>query len=141
MTPREQVKKCLGANPSVEARPRLMAMLKDPAAKSITLRYDWIKDWDAVEGLGFRDGEEWIEFLLEEDGDGGEKKQDMTTLQQQVVDVVNGVDGAVVATGLVCRRLSGMPRATIYAALKRAVAAGEISKRGYGKYAGLKGDG
>lgn len=69
MTPREQIKKCLGPTPSVEARPRLAAMLKDPAAKSITLWYDWVKDWDAVEGLGFRDGEEWIEFLLEENSD------------------------------------------------------------------------
>lgn len=46
----------------MDARP-LVAELKRSRPTEAAVRYEWIRDWDALAGLDFRDGEEWITFL------------------------------------------------------------------------------
>ncbi len=62
MTFYEQIVAALGAVPSIEARPTLSA-LRHPAAQQHTaLKYEWITNWSALDGLDFWDGEHWITF-------------------------------------------------------------------------------
>lgn len=56
----DKVRACLGKIPGLTARSVLPLR---PGADHVTLRYEWIKDWEVVKGLDFLDGSEWITFL------------------------------------------------------------------------------
>lgn len=65
MTLVDHIRAALGPVPSVEARPTLAALLRDPDVRFVSLRYEWVRDWAALEGLDFWDGEVWITLLAD----------------------------------------------------------------------------
>jgi len=60
----------LGKVPNVEAKPRMGWLKRNPETREFRVKYDWIKDWAAVEGLDFSDGQEWIIFYNPEKANG-----------------------------------------------------------------------
>ncbi len=62
MTFYDKVVAALGTVPSIEARPCLPALRPPQLQSHVTLKYEWIKNWSALDGLDFWDGETWITF-------------------------------------------------------------------------------
>jgi hypothetical protein len=60
MTFEERIRACLGPIPAPAARQLLPRLVH---ADGIELAYEWIKDWDILEGLDFQDGSDHITFL------------------------------------------------------------------------------
>lgn len=54
------IRACLGPVPNMAARPLLPGLAQ---ADEVPLRYEWVRDWEAVAALDFHDGAEWITFL------------------------------------------------------------------------------
>ena len=61
LTFEERIRACLGPRPSKQVRDVMLPI--PPGRADYSLRYDWIMDWKAVEGIDFWDGAEWITFL------------------------------------------------------------------------------
>ena len=59
----DSIAAALGKVPSIEARPTLAGLRRHPSQREITLRYDWIKNWQPLADLDFRDGEDRITFM------------------------------------------------------------------------------
>lgn len=57
-------------------------------------------------------------------------------LQDKVAKLVKSKNGIIVSPDWIYRQLKDVPEKSIYAAIKAAVASGEIYKIGYGQYVG-----